>query len=340
MCRIALTTYPAIAQNVGGIQMRLHRTRQALNATATDAALFNQWKDKVEAFDILHVFKLHHSTHELVVTAKARGVKVVISAIVPPELPADKLRLMTYAWRKGVLTGLTHYMLFAQAQLANAVLATSAYEAEVLRKAYNIPWTKLHVIPSAVDGPVFTAATQNLFGDTYGVANYILTIGRIEPNKNQLRLIEAAQRLGRPLVIVGKPGVGADDYAYQCRQAAGGRVLFIDELPYNSALLASAYAGAAAFVLPSLSEIAPNTTLEAMLAGTRVVVTKNSLSPREWFGDRVLYVDPLDVDDLACKIEAAIHTAADAETRVTLLRRHSWEGVAARLNEIYSAALQ
>jgi glycosyltransferase involved in cell wall biosynthesis len=143
-----------------------------------------------------------------------------------------------------------------------------------------------------------------------------------------------------PLVVVGRVSDDAKAYATRCYEAGKGRVKFIDQLPYNSPLLASAYAGAEAFVLPSISEIAPNTTLEAAMAGTRIVVTRNSLAPVEWFGDNATYIDPLDEGDIAKKLINTINSHRNTLFRERIIREFSWEAGAQKLIQVYRNVLE
>jgi predicted SAM-dependent methyltransferase len=68
--------------------------------------------------------------------------------------------------------------------------------------------------------------------------------------------------------------------------------------------LASAYRGATVFLMASWTEGAPLAALEAASAGTPLVLSSMS-SEAEYFGDDALYVHPVDVTDIAAKVQQA-----------------------------------
>jgi glycosyltransferase involved in cell wall biosynthesis len=225
-------------------------------------------------------------------------------------------------------------------QFADAVVATCTAEADLLARAYRIEPRKVHVVPNAADVNVFGDPDRRLFQDHYGESDYLLTVGRIEPNKNQLTLIRAVRGLGVRLVIVGRAGDGHAAYELACRREGEGHVRFIDHLPYGSPLLASAYAGSRAFVLPSLSEIAPNSLIEAAMSGTTVVATRNSVAAYEWFGDDVLYLDPRSERDVENVLRRALTAAPPSSLRRQALGAHSWAAVCEQLRQVYSSVTQ
>ncbi len=70
-----------------------------------------------------------------------------------------------------------------------------------------------------------------------------------------------------------------------------GQVIWLGRLDHHDPLLASAYAAARVFALPSWFETPGLAALEAALAGCAVVITPYG-STREYFGDLVEYARP------------------------------------------------
>lgn len=337
--RVAINTYPNTNQNIGGIQMRVKRTFAELRSVGTDVVLFDQWNHEIRQFDILHSFKLHHAAYELNLTSKSRGVKSVISTVLPPEFPVRRARIMGKLWDRGVCQSLIAYTLYDQARKADALIAVSNAEASLISSAFGVCREKIHIVPNCADANVYASADAELFRSQYGLSKYVLAVGRVEPNKNQLRLIHAMRNIDMKLVIIGRVSDDSKDYAKKCAAVGGDQVLFIDHLPYHSPILASAYAGAEAFVLASVSEIAPNSTLEAAMAGTRVVVTRNALAPAEWFGEDATYIDPLDESDIEAGIAAALRAPRSERMRRRILADYSWEAGAQKTLNVYKSVL-
>ncbi|HEX2016579.1 MAG TPA: glycosyltransferase family 1 protein [Solirubrobacteraceae bacterium] len=141
---------------------------------------------------------------------------------------------------------------------------------------------------------------------------YVLMVATATARKNARALERAAGRLdalGVDVVIAG--GVRP-----QFRQAAPGgglrRLGYVDE-----ARLPALYAGALAFVLPSLYEGFGLTCLEAMAAGTPVLAANRAALP-EACGDAALLVDPDDHEAVAQGLERLV---TDESLRADLSRR-------------------
>ena len=90
---------------------------------------------------------------------------------------------------------------------------------------------------------------------------------------------------------IGEPVPGHEAYARECRRAGDGFVTWLGRLEHDDPLLASAYAAARVFALPSWFETPGLAALEAALAGSAVAITPFG-STREYFGDLVTYCRP------------------------------------------------
>jgi len=102
--------------------------------------------------------------------------------------------------------------------------------------------------------------------------------------------------------------------------------------------LPALYSGATLFVFPSLYEGFGLPVLEAMACGTPVVCSNTSSLP-EIVGEAALTFDPLDVTEMAAKIEEVLHNEAlREEMREKGLRqaaKFSWERTAQETLEVY-----
>lgn len=98
------------------------------------------------------------------------------------------------------------------------------------------------------------------------------------------------------------------------------------------------YSAADVLLYPSLYEGFGLPVLDAMLAGTPVITSKNS-SLSEVGGDAVLYVDPENVEDIKAKLESLM---LDEQLRNDLIQKgfkqaskFSWENSAQKTAEVY-----
>ena len=150
-----------------------------------------------------------------------------------------------------------------------------------------------------------------------------------------MKLIRAASKLDRILVIIGNPVTRHMNYYERCRQEAGSNVHFVDQLPMDSEELVSAYAACEVFALPSLFETPGLAALEAGLAGAKLVVTREG-STKEYFQDLVDYVNPASERDIYEKIKNAFQKKKTNALKNRLQEHFLWEQTAKRTKKIYS----
>lgn len=130
---------------------------------------------------------------------------------------------------------------------------------------------------------------------------YVLSLSSLEARKN-LPTIFAAWRLAQRslpdnvwLVLAGQRA-DASVFGRQQLEAIPARVHFTGYVPEEH--LAGLYSGASLFLFPSLAEGFGLPLLEAMSCGLRAVTSNNSSLP-EVGGDAAVYVDPLNVREIA-----------------------------------------
>ena len=162
----------------------------------------------------------------------------------------------------------------------------------------------------------------------------MLFVGRVEPRKNVLGLIRAVARMGVPLVVIGAPPPGHESYAEECRRAGLGFVRWLGAMDHDDPVLASAYAAARVFALPSWFETPGLAALEAALAGCAVVITPYGCT-REYFGDRVEYARPDRVSEIRTAVLRGWTLGPDLRLADHVGARFLWSDVARRTAEVY-----
>jgi glycosyltransferase involved in cell wall biosynthesis len=185
----------------------------------------------------------------------------------------------------------------------------SKSESRMFEEYFCLPSGKVRHISLIADAAYLKPAPKGLFKTIYGLDQYILAVGIIEPIKNQLTLIKAIKETSHQLVLVG--GYRDRDYFAACKSAGGDKVLFIDALPAGSELMRSAMAESQAFVEcsyepPGLSAI------EAGLTGTSIVVSESAWS-QEHFGSLVNYCNPADPYSIKQAINSALSQESSAK---------------------------
>ena len=178
-------------------------------------------------------------------------------------------------------------------------MADSEHSRQQIVTRLGLPAERITVIPVGL-GPEFApTALSPAQRARYGLGErYVLYVGNFLPHKNLPRLLRAWAALPEPLrrahqlVLAG--GDRARQPALETDVAAlglGGGVAFPGLI--DDADLPAVYAGATAFVLPSLEEGFGLPALEAMACGTPVMVSRRGALP-EVVGDAGLLVDAED----------------------------------------------
>lgn len=204
------------------------------------------------------------------------------------------------------------------ARRARLVITVSAFSRDELRELLGV---EAVVVPGGVDQARFRPDAPRSAG-LPEPGSYVLTVASRTARKNLGALAETERRLAaRGLELVT---AGGDRPQFNAEQALPGRAL--GHVPDHA--LPALYAGAAAFVLPSLHEGFGLTCLEAMACGTPVAAARAGALP-ETCGEAARYGDPRDPAAIADAVEAAID---DADVLVPLGRARaaafSWDRTA------------
>jgi glycosyltransferase involved in cell wall biosynthesis len=229
---------------------------------------------------------------------------------------------------------------------AAAILVPSTFVAESLRARGTSD--RVHVVPLSgrpVPTPAPTLPPPAVV-ERLGVATpYVLSVGTLEPRKNQARLVRAFVRattgaaLPHTLVLAGYPGWSTDELDAAIVAAPPGRVRRIESLGDHD--LDALYRGAAATAYVSVTEGFGMPVLEAMARGAPVMASNAGAIP-EVAGDAALLVDPRDEDAIADGLVLVLTDEAFAQD----LRRHgleraatfSWERTARETIAVYGQA--
>jgi glycosyltransferase involved in cell wall biosynthesis len=143
------------------------------------------------------------------------------------------------------------------------------------------------------------------FKNQFGLDQFVLTVGRIESRKNQAAVAIAANDLNLPFVCIGT--AHQLDYLQQVRKWSSNNLVHIPHTN-DTDLLAGAYAAASVFCLPSWSEGAPISALEAFHAGTPMILSELS-GEQEYFDQHARYTHPCDIKALVSAISERLNVA-------------------------------
>jgi glycosyltransferase involved in cell wall biosynthesis len=328
----------------GGGEVQMQATATALTGLAVDACMWRPWEHQLAEADVLHLFGSHPEHLPLVRTAYELDIPVVLSTIAWFDTrsywaePRPLMRRLVGCAGLVTRAGFPRFPSWRR-ELYHAVdllLPNSQAEAEQLVRYFGVPSDRIHVVPNGADTR-FASTNPEPFIELTGLRNFALCVGRIEPRKNQLGLIQALKKTRLPTVLVGDPAPGHEAYLDRCRQAAGNNVRFQSQIDHDEPLLASAYAACGCLVLASWYETPGLAALEAGMSGAALVLTERGAA-KEYFGQYARYVRPNDPRGIEHAVRGAM-----AEGRSSSLAEHvranfSWDAAARVTLEGYFAA--
>jgi len=222
---------------------------------------------------------------------------------------------------------------------SDGVIAVSRTLVDYIEKRYGV---RARFIPNGASilppRPVDLIRAWGLQGN-----DYILTVGRIIPDRGLHYLIEAFASVSTPLrlVIVGSESPRTD-YSRRLEAMTDDRMVFTGDL-YGDAL-EELYSNCRFYVLASEVEGLPITVCEAM-AFSKCVLLSDIPENVEVGGDVALYFKARDVNGLKASLKKLVEDVSGVEARGAEGRRRAetyfnWDRLATTLEDYYAEILE
>jgi glycosyltransferase involved in cell wall biosynthesis len=322
-------------RSLAGDSVQLLKTRDYLEKLGVTVAVSSEPAPDLSGFDLVHLFNIMpvEETYQFYLNAKRQQKQIVLSTVFwdPEEYLFRSKAIDQFGewWRRTMPL---------RTEILNGVdliLPNSRMEEAVLAKYFHsLP--KSMIVPNAADR-IFANAHPGRFRLRYHPPEeFVLAVGRVCKRKNQLPLVEAAAALRMPLVIIGP--LNDTEYYRSCRKAsAGSRTMFIDALGQGD--LASAYAAAKVHALVSWYDTPGLVSLEAGLAGCRIVSTDRGCA-REYLGDSAFYCDPGDPGSIRHALQSAWISVPDQALKERILTNYLWDNTALATYNAYRSLVE
>ncbi len=194
------------------------------------------------------------------------------------------------------------------------IITVSNFSKKEIIKYYKYPADKISVAYNSVNQALFYRRTTQevksvrLKYDIYR-PDYILSVGNIEPRKNQERLIEAYMSLPKDitdkyaLVIIGAGGWNNEAILKKMQDAKEKGFVIINPKHFVADEdMPALYTGAKFYIFPPIYEGFGMSPLEAFACGTPVIAS-NVTSVPEAVGDAAVFINPYDARDIAQKMK-------------------------------------
>lgn len=228
---------------------------------------------------------------------------------------------------------------------ARAVVVNLLADKNDFLKFYKFPEDRIHVIPLSYDQDTY----KKISSPKVPLAKkcpYFLCVGRLEKRKNTATLIDAFALFKKDdkektkLILVGKNGYGHEEIEERISRYPEIKKDVIFAGYQSDYSVANLYAGAIAFVFPSLYEGFGIPALEAMASHAPVITSDISIM-REVCEDAALYVKPDKAADIAAKMKMVAQDKKLAKELVSKgtkqIKKFSWMKTSEKFFELISS---
>jgi glycosyltransferase involved in cell wall biosynthesis len=328
---VCFATYPTAFQQPGGGEVVILALKEALERRGVNVELFDPWTTRLRTVDVLHYFSSNGT--DLFPLIRDH-VHLVVTPTIWPELPTN-VRLQRELTRAA--RALVRRPRPGPYDAADLVLPHSRREADLLSRNYHVPRSKLRIVPHGTDLR-FAAPATGVFARLHGLRDYVLCPGRIDANKNQLRLIRALRDTDIDLVILGAPMAGEEAYVTACRAAAGPRTHFVEPLEPGSELLVDAVASAACVTIASVYEIWSLAAHEAGVAGTPIAASSGGVL-EELLSPYAVFFDPHSEEAIRAAVDEALARGRVPGQSEHFAARFSWDAAAEHVHAAYASVV-
>ncbi len=241
---------------------------------------------------------------------------------------------------------------------ANEVLAVSPFWQEKITKEFN---RSVHLVNNGVDAKFFSKKDENLQKEVrqeLGLSErgpIILCLGGVEERKNTVRVLQAfhsilAQYPSAQLVVAGGASI-LDHSKYvdlfnQTLEDLGlsksppSTLLLTGPIPHN--WMPSLMQSASLVVMASITEGFGLVTLEALCAGTPIVVSQIKPFTEYLSAEHCTWADPLSPESIAQAMKEALAVFSPSQTlrsAQTLADIFSWDASAQNHESIYQSLI-
>ena len=317
----------------GGAQVQIEETRRALLQLGVEVEWLRWW-DRDQKGDLIHLFG--RPSVAFLTEAQRSGFRLVVTDMLSAtgarprwRLGAFKLaaRLVRRVGIEGRLDRLNWGGILAR---ADAVAASTEWEAKLMRDIFGVAPDKMHVVSEAV---------QDVYLNSQPLERgpWLVSTGTIHAIKRMVELAEAALVAKTPLWVIGRPHGRGDAYSERFMKLAREHpelIRYEGFVPQER--LVQAYRQARGFVLLSQYETMSLSALEAAACECPLLLTDLPWA-RTTRGDRATYCPPRASLSATAGILRSFYDSAPNLPRPA--RPPSWTEVARQLKGIYQSLL-
>jgi glycosyltransferase involved in cell wall biosynthesis len=218
---------------------------------------------------------------------------------------------------------------------SDRLLACGETEVTTIRKIFNR--SNISIVKFGGSKAPINSVGPDLFIDTFGISDFLLCVGRVEPRKNQLMLLTALENDSIPIVFIDGGTTYKPSYKEACCQfKRSGTTIFTGRV--SEKLLISAFKAARVHCLPSFYELPGLVSLEAARYGCQVVGTNWGTLP-DYLKNKCFYCQPDSLKSIRSTVLDAYETTASLELS-KIATSYTWEQSVDQLTSVYNDILE
>lgn len=358
----------------GGDTIQMEKTREELIKLGYNVDISLDLHPDLSEYDVVHLFNITRvqETFIQVQNAVKQGKPIVLSTIYWPNNEFEKFngglglrgilgKLLTIDQMESV-KALAKALALGQRDEGTRYLITHSYQK---MQKYILEYTNVFlpnaqeemrqielnlgyyakpncviVVPNAIDINAMQKAAQNDKTNSYRkYKDWLICVGRIDPRKNQLKLLEAIEKSNYKLLLVGKCSAGQKNYFHKVMQKIKGNpnIEYLEQVPNDE--LYQIYRQCKVSVLPSWFETPGLVSLEAASMGCNIVVSEKGTT-KDYFGKYAYYCDVMDPSSIRKQIDKAYRKPFDEAFKEKIIQEYTWEKAAQKTAEGYELALE
>ena len=195
----------------GGLQIQIEQTKAALEKIGVEVEYLRFW-DSQQTADVVHIFGRCSKTY--VELARRKGIAVVMSDLLSETGSRSRRALFLQKCVIRLAQGLLPAAFLSRMgwdsyKMADAVIALTRWEAQLMVDLFGADQARLHVVPNGVEECFFTNAPAE------GREDWLVSTVTITQRKRVVELAQAAAAGKVKVRIVGRPYSEEDPYYRQ-----------------------------------------------------------------------------------------------------------------------------
>lgn len=320
----------------GGAQTQVHQTVEGLKEIGIEVE-YARWWDGKQTGDIIHSFGIPDQIY--IEFARAKGIRVVNTTLFTATCNRSALHLALQGTVVSVLdrlpmvppwSSIRSQLNWGSFGACDLNIVGLNVEADVLRKVYSVPDSKIRTVPLGLSKPFLDPGSRIAGGMD------LITTGTITERKRSVELAKMAKSARVPIKFVGKPYAPDDSYWREFESLIDGE--FVKHIPHTESVeeMIGLLKESRGYVLYSDYENWCLSAHEALACGLPILIPDQPWS-REVFRDHASYFAGRNIETNIAKLREFHGSCPTLKTPD--IRLYSWTEVASMLVECYRSVL-